>query len=92
MAWGASMHNLLMIRPGQEVRPKTSRIHLLQGQFFLRCHAQSAAGARLINSLAIRLGGQGDVLAVLVAPFDLEARHADAHQLGYLMQGIEITR
>ena len=85
MAWSPPAHGLLMIRASQEVGAEAARIHLLQGQFCLWSNTEPEASACLINSLAVGLRGQSYIFTVLIAPFDLKARHANAYQLGHLM-------
>ena len=92
MARGTPLHHRLMVGAGDEPRAQPTRIDLLQLQFRLGRDAQGQTGPRFIHGLAIGGGGQRDIIGVLVAALDLERGDADLHDLGHLVQRVEVAR
>ena len=91
MGGGTAVHHRLMVRPGHKMRTKPARIHLLKLQLLGRGDGQIAPRPRFVYRLPVGAGGQGDVIGVFVASFNLQRRHAQLHDVGHLLQGVEVA-
>ena len=91
MVGGAATDDGLVVGAGDEVGSQPAGIDL--GELLLpgRGDGEGATGPGVVDGLAVGAGGEGDVVGIFVAPFNLQGGDAKLDDFGHLLQGVEVA-